>query len=197
MKKGLKYDFTLLGILLIPVGVSLNVVGYQLSTVLKLPIFVDQIGTVLVAMLAGPWVGMLTGFLANVVNGMLNPVAIVYSLVAILNGLIIGYASRFKLLTNIIGTIITCAVMNVVGSVVGGLITVFVFGGATGVGTDILAAGLVAAGQALFASVLTVNLITGTFGVMVNVGISWTIVRKLPDRFLVKLNYGMPYVKRK
>ncbi len=41
MKRGIKYDFSLLAILLIPVGVSLGVVGYQLSTILKLPTFVD------------------------------------------------------------------------------------------------------------------------------------------------------------
>ena len=33
MKRGIKYDFSLLALLLIPVGVSLSVVGYQLSTI--------------------------------------------------------------------------------------------------------------------------------------------------------------------
>ena len=55
MKRGIKYDFSLLALLLVPVGVSLSVVGYQMSTILKLPIFVDQIGTILVSMIAGPW----------------------------------------------------------------------------------------------------------------------------------------------
>ena len=32
MKRGIRYDFSLLALLLIPVGVSLSVVGYQLST---------------------------------------------------------------------------------------------------------------------------------------------------------------------
>lgn len=75
MKRGIRYDFSLLALLLIPVGVSLNVVGYQLSTILKLPVFVDQIGTIMVSMIAGPWIGLLTGLLGNVVNGMLNPIA--------------------------------------------------------------------------------------------------------------------------
>lgn len=71
MKRGLKYDFTLMALVLVPVGVSISVVGYQMSTILKLPIFVDQIGTILVSMIAGPWVGMVTGLLSNVVNGMI------------------------------------------------------------------------------------------------------------------------------
>lgn len=54
MKRGLKYDFTLMALVLVPVGVSISVVGYQMSTILKLPIFVDQIGTILVSMIAGP-----------------------------------------------------------------------------------------------------------------------------------------------
>lgn len=69
MKRGIKYDFSLLALLLVPVGVSLSVVGYQMSTILKLPIFVDQIGTLLVSMIAGPWVGMVTGLLSNCVTG--------------------------------------------------------------------------------------------------------------------------------
>lgn len=54
MKRGLKYDFSLMALVLIPVGVSINVVGYQMSQILKLPVFIDQIGTILVSMITGP-----------------------------------------------------------------------------------------------------------------------------------------------
>ena len=116
MKQGLKYDFSLIALLLIPVGVSLNVVGYQLSSVLKLPVFIDMIGTLLVSMIAGPWVGALTGGLGNVVNGMLNPIAIVYGLVSISVGLISGYFSKWKFYNNLLGVIVACVVIAVVSA---------------------------------------------------------------------------------
>ena len=58
-----KKDFTLMAILLMPVGVAINIVGGQLVNFLKLPLHLDAIGTILVACIAGPWVGALTGIL--------------------------------------------------------------------------------------------------------------------------------------
>src|SRR5205807_9939473 len=44
------------GIILIPAAIGLNFTGHALATELKLPLFLDSIGTVLSALLAGPWV---------------------------------------------------------------------------------------------------------------------------------------------
>ena len=197
MKRGLKYDFSLMALVLIPVGVSINVVGYQMSQILKLPIFIDQIGTILVSMITGPWVGMVTGLLGNVVNGMIYPTAFGYAIVSMLIGFVSGFLSRWKWYSNIVGVVIGCALLNVVSSVSAAVVTVFMFGGVTGAGTDLLTAAFVASGQALWNSVLTTNVISGTVNTIVNFAIAWIIVRRIPDRFLVKLNYGLPYIKKK
>ena len=39
--------------------------GGVLVTTLRLPLYLDTIGTILVAVLAGPWVGALTGIITN------------------------------------------------------------------------------------------------------------------------------------
>ena len=197
MKRGLKHDFSLMALLLIPIGVALGVVGNQLSVILKLPIFLDQVGGMLVAMIAGPWVGAVTRLLGGFVGGMLSPVAFGFSVVAMALGLVCGFMSRWKWFTNIFGIIIGCAIMNVVTAVLAGIVTVFLFGGVTGAGTDLVTTVFLAAGEALLTSVLSTNLITGTFTTFINFGLSYIIVKKIPDRFLVKLNYGMPYIKKK
>lgn len=196
MKRGIKYDFTLLALLLIPVGVSINVVGYQMSTILKLPIFVDQIGTLLVSMIAGPWVGLLTGFLGNLVSGMLNPVAIAFGFVSMCVGFASGFFSKWKMYTNIIGIMIACVLLAVISAMSAAVVTVFMFGGVTGAGTDFITAAFLATGQALWKSVVSTNLISGTVNTVINLGISWVIVKRIPDRFLVKLNYGENYIKK-
>lgn len=196
MKRGLRYDFGLQALLLIPVGVSLNVVGYQLCTILKLPVFIDQIGTYLVSMVAGPWVGLLTGFLGNLVNGMLNPVAIPYALVSMSIGLFAGYFSRFKFFTNIIGIIIACAVLTIVSAATAAIVTVFMLGGITGAGTDLVTAAFLAAGKQLWNSVFSTNIITGTINTVLNLAISFFVVKRIPPRFLIKLNYGRPYIRK-
>ena len=44
-------------VLIIPVGVAVNFVGGQLASILKLPMYLDTIGTIFAAMLCGPWLG--------------------------------------------------------------------------------------------------------------------------------------------
>ena len=53
-KYTLKEDFSMVAMLTIPIAVAINVVGDQIVQLLKLPIFCDTIGTILMGMLAGP-----------------------------------------------------------------------------------------------------------------------------------------------
>lgn len=197
MRRGIKYDFNLLALLIIPVGVALNFVGYQLSAALKLPIWLDQVGTWFVSLIAGPWVGIVMALLGNIVNGMLIPTAIPFALVAMVNALFIGIFSRFKFFNNIITVIIACIIINIATAVPSAFVTTFVFGGATGSGSDLITAAFLAAGKALLWSSIQANLVEGTFSVVFDFFIAWMLVRRLPDRFLVKLNYGLPYIKDK
>ena len=55
-------------IALMPAAIAINIVlGYTVQTVLKLPIYLDSIGTILVGVLAGPIAGALTGILSNLI----------------------------------------------------------------------------------------------------------------------------------
>jgi energy-coupling factor transport system substrate-specific component len=55
-------------IVLIPIAIAINIVlGQTVASVLKVPIYLDSIGTILVAVLAGPIPGLVTGLLANLV----------------------------------------------------------------------------------------------------------------------------------
>lgn len=81
---------------LIPVAIAINIAVGQLVTVLKLPIYLDSIGTVLVGALAGPWAAALTGALANIIWGLtLAPPALPFFYVAAVIGLLAGYAARW------------------------------------------------------------------------------------------------------
>jgi hypothetical protein len=61
-------QFTTRVIALIPVAIAINIViGYVVQNVLKLPVYLDSIGTILVGVLAGPLAGALTGALSNII----------------------------------------------------------------------------------------------------------------------------------
>ncbi len=89
----IKADFTTLTLTLIPVAIVINiVVGQIVQNVLKLPIYLDSIGTILVSVLAGPFAGALTGALSNIIWGIVfnTPTIIPFAITAFAIGLVAG-----------------------------------------------------------------------------------------------------------
>jgi hypothetical protein len=89
-------------IVLIPLAVALNVVlGAAIGTVLRLPLYLDSIGTILVAALAGPLAGAITGFLSPLAWTYLAPppfqsaTAAPFALTATVIGLLAGTFARW------------------------------------------------------------------------------------------------------
>jgi energy-coupling factor transport system substrate-specific component len=84
---------------LIPLAIAINIAGGQLVKFLKLPIYLDSIGTVLTGALLGPWIGMITGALTNIIWTLigLDQFAYAFFPVAAVIGLIAGFAGRGRL----------------------------------------------------------------------------------------------------
>ena len=89
-------------LVLMPVAMALNIVlGTAVASALKIPIYLDSIGTILVAALAGPLAGALTGFLTNVIWTYLapapfgSPFAVPFAVVAVVVGLMAGTFARW------------------------------------------------------------------------------------------------------
>ena len=57
----IKKDFSTMTWVLIPVAIAINIAVGQIVVLLKLPVYLDSIGTVLVGIICGPWAGALTG----------------------------------------------------------------------------------------------------------------------------------------
>jgi hypothetical protein len=68
LRRWVARQFTTRVIVTMPVAIAINIVlGYTVQSVLKLPIYVDSIGTILVGVLAGPLPGALTGILSDLI----------------------------------------------------------------------------------------------------------------------------------
>ena len=77
LRRWVARQFTTRVIVLMPVGIAINIVlGSTVQQALKLPIYLDSIGAILVGVLAGPLAGGLTGVLANLIWGYLLPAPI-------------------------------------------------------------------------------------------------------------------------
>jgi hypothetical protein len=74
LKRWVSRQFTTRVIVMMPVAIAINIVlGATVQQGLKLPIYLDSIGTILVGVLAGPLAGALTGILSNLIWGYLLP----------------------------------------------------------------------------------------------------------------------------
>ena len=58
--------------IMIPLGVAINYVGGQIASSLGLTIYLDSIGTVIVAAIMGPWVGAISGALYNIISALIG-----------------------------------------------------------------------------------------------------------------------------
>jgi energy-coupling factor transport system substrate-specific component len=85
------------GLFAIPAAIGLNFAGHALAVGLKLPLFLDSIGTVLSALLLGPWLGGGVGFISNLlVANTFDPSAAIYAVVAFAIGFAVGWAWRLR-----------------------------------------------------------------------------------------------------
>lgn len=94
MLDNIKREFSTRTLVLIPIAIAINIAIGELVVRLKLPIYLDSIGTVLVGAIAGPWAGALTGALANLIWGLFNPFAAPFFYVAAVIGFLAGLAGR-------------------------------------------------------------------------------------------------------
>lgn len=88
-------------IVMIPIAIALNIIlGQTVAVALKIPIYLDSIGTILVGALAGPIPGALTGLLANLLwTAVLPPpfhsdIAAAFAVVGAVIGLMAGVFGR-------------------------------------------------------------------------------------------------------
>jgi uncharacterized membrane protein YidH (DUF202 family) len=118
-------------IVLIPIAIAINIIlGQTVAAALKVPVYLDSIGTILVGVLAGPIAGAVTGGLANLIWTYVLPApfhsdyAAPFFIVAVEIGLLAGVFGRlgfFRSRPNTppnrlaIGGIVVVAIIAVIG----------------------------------------------------------------------------------
>lgn len=191
-----KDTFSLMVILLIPVAIAINIVGGQMTSMLKIPVDLDMVGVLLVGALAGPIPAALTGVLTNLINGIMDPSWLPYAFCSFFIGISAGLLSKYNMMNKIWKLAVSGIIIALVATVTATPITVFFFGGATGGGASMIAAGLMATGKQILEAVLSVYIVTETIGKMISIFVAYVIIKVIPDRTLTKYKYGMNFVKK-
>ncbi len=139
-------------LILAALSVAVNVVLGIVVGMMNIPlIFLDTMGTIFSAAAFGPLVGMGVGLATNLVMGITaGATAIPFALVNIAVGLVVGLMAKKGF--GIIIAVITGLILSAVAPMIGAPIRIFMFGGLTGSGTDMLIIALRTAGQDMLTS---------------------------------------------
>lgn len=187
--KTAKSTFSTVTLALIAFAIVLNMAIGQLVSLLKLPLFLDSIGTILVGILAGPIAGGLTGLLTNLLWGLISsPVAAAFAPVAMVIGIIAGLCARYGLFKTWWLAIISGLIITVFNAIVAVPIRLYMFGGITGSGADFMTAYMLALGKDLFGSVVITVFTSNLLDKVVTALLAWGIVKALPERTANRLS---------
>lgn len=144
----------------VALAIVLNVIGGQIALMLHLPIYLDSIGTIMIAMLYGPVYGMLPPLLYGLVMGFTLDIYSLYFMpVGLMLGLMTGLISKYFSLKKwrmIPGAML----ITIPGTIVSAVITAVLFGGITSSGSTVIVQVLNKAGLGLTASVFIVQILT-------------------------------------
>ncbi|MCR8669774.1 hypothetical protein [Agrococcus sp. HG114] len=192
--ESIKKDFTLMAILLIPMAVALNFVGGSLALALKLPLYLDSIGTFLVAMLAGPWVGAVTGALSLLVVSATDPTSLPWTMLAAFMGAVVGIMARRGMFTRwwkIIVSILIVVLASVLAVVA---IRYIVFGGFSSHVSSVIAAAMIAAGSPFWLAQMVSSFLLELPDKTLTVLVVVFVIRAMSERYLLKFSNGRVFV---
>ena len=140
--------------------IALNIGGSYLALLLRLPIYLDSIGTILAGALMGPWYGLAAAVGNGLISGVLTDVYSLYFLpVGAVTGLMAGLLFRKGILKGwkvIPGSL----ALTVPGTVLSASISAFLFGGVTSSGSSLLVQLFHHLGLNLVASAFAVQIVT-------------------------------------
>jgi energy-coupling factor transport system substrate-specific component len=174
-----------LAIVLIPVCIAIDWAGHAIASTLKLPLFLDSIGTVLGALLAGPWVGGLAGFITNLISsGTIDPIAAPYSVISLLIGFAAGICAYYEWQRRRAGWVALYLVVFLVASVGSTPLNIALYQGQSGLPLgDAIFAGLVKSGVPTWLAAYVDEAAGDLPDKLVTVLVALLIYQGLPSRF--------------
>ncbi|MBU3144347.1 CD3073 family putative ECF transporter S component [Clostridium sp. CF012] len=165
------------------VAIALNIVLGIVTSSLKLPLYLDTIGTIFIAVYFGPWYGAAVGALTNIITGIIfSPKDIPFLLVNVAVGLIVGFIAK-KFNFNLVTAIITGLILSVVCPLIGTPIGIWVYGGLTGTGTDFLFIWLQKVGNNIFVSSFIAKITNNLLDKIASCILVWGLIEGMPRQY--------------
>lgn len=182
MKKMSTYKITVIAL-----AAVINLVGGQIALLLRLPIYLDSIGTILIGAVLGPIYGVIPGLISGILSGITMDIYALYFMpVQLITGLMAGLVFRtgyIKKWKFPIGAMI----ITIPGTIVSSCISAYLFGGVTSSGSSIIVLFLRKLGFDMVSSVFMVQVFTDYLDRILAIGIVLTLLVAMPKDIVRKV----------
>ena len=176
---------------LVSMEIALNVIGALVALGLRLPIYLDSIGTILIACLIGPKYAVMTGVCGSLVSGItFDPYSIYFAPVQISTGLLAGIMYNKGFLKGK-KTPLGVFIFTLPTSIISACIAAFLFGGVTSSGSSYIVQILSHFNVPMVVGVFVTQVITDYADKVVAVIIVALVVSAMPKNYKLSFNQRM------
>ena len=119
-------------VMLIVYGTLINVIGKAIAAHFGWPLWLDSLGTVLVAYVLGSYPGAIVGLAGNLIYGIFTDGVIIYGITSVAIGLIVGISTKKGRLQSIFGVMLTSTIVAVASILISTPLNILLYDGATG-----------------------------------------------------------------
>ncbi|WP_066025287.1 ECF transporter S component [Enterococcus mundtii] len=178
-------------ITIMALSIGINFLGGTIALWLRLPIYLDSIGTIFAGALLGPIPGVLTGLSSSLLSGVtMDMFSLYYSPIQIITGLLAGLILPQKLqahgLKSRLSLLAWTFVLSAPGTILSSIITIQLFGGITSSGSSAIVQLLYGLGLNQAVSVTIVQAATDYLDRLLSVLVVSLVVLKLPNQVMAK-----------
>lgn len=155
-----KKRITAYQICLVAFAAGINIAGGQIALALRLPVYLDSVGTVFTGVVLGTWFGLLPGLLSGLIMGVTVDIySLYFAPVAMITGFTAGLVFR-RISLNRVSVFTAALAVTVPGTMVSSLINAVLFGGVTSSGSSVLVQLLMHTPLGLTGSIFVVQILT-------------------------------------
>ena len=176
------FKFSTAALVLIPAAIGINYLGKLFAGLLKLPLWLDSIGTVLSSMLAGPIIGAIAGIINNIIYGFTaDPISFVYAITSGVVGLVVGVMAYKGWIASVGKALVLGLVVGLIAATVSTPLNIMFWGGQTGnIWGDALFATMIAQDMPLWLASFADSIVVDVPDKIITVLISFLIFKGLP-----------------
>lgn len=180
-----KTKFDAATIVLIPACIGINYLGKMFASLLKLPLWLDSIGTCIGGCLGGPVIGAICGAANNLIYGLTtgDNITLIYALTSLGIGVAAGIMARLGYMKTLPKALLTACVAGLTAVVISTPLNVMFWGGTTGnLFGDMVFAATQAAGMPVLLGSLLDEVVVDVPDKIITLVLVYLVLKGLPQK---------------